>query len=195
MRSVRWLRVTSPLLFGVLLWGGGAVPEQEVEHRGVFAVIQQPTRGVTLYATGERVMVKCHTVCRPMCGTPEGAMTRANLLAIAARHAAELASVDDADDDQADAEGAEQLTSGGAGATDGGHITVIFKASPSVPAGAITALDSAKVYIESQFSDPIIIKINVSFQALGPGILGQTSSNYAQASWPQSRAGLVNGMD
>lgn len=70
-----------------------------------------------------------------------------------------------------------------------------FNATTAMPAGAVPALEEVEYYFESQFTDPISITINIAFGNLGPGILGGTSSNYLNVTWPNTRDGLINGMD
>jgi hypothetical protein len=65
----------------------------------------------------------------------------------------------------------------------------------SPPSGAQAALDAVAMYIESLFSDPITLSINVNFQSLEPGILGSTVSYVIESSWTNTRNGLINGMD
>jgi hypothetical protein len=66
----------------------------------------------------------------------------------------------------------------------------------SPPPGATAALESVATYIESVFSDPITVVVNINFESMDPGILGATSSNYAgSVSYANTRSGLVNGMD
>jgi hypothetical protein len=64
-----------------------------------------------------------------------------------------------------------------------------------MPAGALAALAEVEYFYESQFTDPITVTINIAFAALGPGILGGTSSNYMTVTWPNARDALMNGMD
>ncbi|RIK67975.1 MAG: hypothetical protein DCC66_11030 [Planctomycetota bacterium] len=59
-----------------------------------------------------------------------------------------------------------------------GGLNIVFNVSGSPPAGAVEALEAVAVYIESQFSDPITVTINIGFQAMGGGVLGATSSDY-----------------
>jgi len=76
-----------------------------------------------------------------------------------------------------------------------GLFNLVFVPSGSIPAGATAALAAAEAYIESFFSDPFTISINVSFQPLGPGILGSTSSSYGYVNYAPSRAQIVGDMD
>lgn len=72
---------------------------------------------------------------------------------------------------------------------------IVFVASGSVPAGAAAALAASETYIESFYSDPITITINISFQPLGPGVLGGTSSSYGFVNYSPMRAQIVGDMD
>lgn len=76
-----------------------------------------------------------------------------------------------------------------------GSFNLVFVASGSIPAGASAALAASEAYIESFYSDPITITINISFQPLGPGILGGTGSSYGSVSYATARAQLVGDMD
>lgn len=70
-----------------------------------------------------------------------------------------------------------------------------FNPTTAMPPGAIEALAKVKYYYESQFTDPITVNIDIAFAALGSGILGATSSSYLNVTWPNTRDGLINGMD
>lgn len=76
-----------------------------------------------------------------------------------------------------------------------GSFDVAFTVSGSPPAGATAALAAAATYIESFFSDPITININVSFQPMGAGVLGATGSSYRSATYASTRTQMVNDMD
>jgi len=76
-----------------------------------------------------------------------------------------------------------------------GSFDVAFTVSGSPPAGATTALAAAATYIESFFSDSITININCSFQPMGSGILGGTSSSYRSATYASTRTQMVGDMD
>ncbi len=78
---------------------------------------------------------------------------------------------------------------------EGPGMNLIFNTDGTVPALAITALGQVEAYIEGLFADNVTFTINVSFQNLGGGILGQTQSFYAQPSYFTVRNGLFNGMD
>jgi len=74
-------------------------------------------------------------------------------------------------------------------------LDVVFVAAASVPPAALTALGAVETFIESQFSDPITIRINISFQPLGTGILGSTGSNYRSVLYVNARPFIVADMD
>ncbi len=75
-------------------------------------------------------------------------------------------------------------------------IDIIFNAGPSVPTEAEVALGIAEAYLESLFADTITVSINVSFQAMGGGVIGSTAPSYVNGvSYTNSRNGLINGMD
>ncbi|MSR63067.1 MAG: hypothetical protein EXS08_11545 [Planctomycetes bacterium] len=74
-------------------------------------------------------------------------------------------------------------------------LDLVFVAAASVPAAALTALAGVEAFIESQFSDPITIRINISFQPLGTGILGSTGSNYRSILYVNARPKIVADMD
>ncbi|MBN1861068.1 MAG: NF038122 family metalloprotease [Candidatus Thermoplasmatota archaeon] len=66
----------------------------------------------------------------------------------------------------------------------------------SPPSGATAAINAVAAYIESKFSDPITVVINLDFESMGAGVLGSTASNYASSvTWTNTRNGLIDGMD
>ena len=66
----------------------------------------------------------------------------------------------------------------------------------SPPSGAQAAINAVAAYIESLFSDPVTVVINLGFESMSPGILGSTSSSYASSvTWANTRTGLIAGMD
>lgn len=75
------------------------------------------------------------------------------------------------------------------------RFNLVFNPTTAMPAGALPALAKVEYYFESQFTDPITVTINIAFAALGGGILGGTSSNYVNVTWPNTRDALINGMD
>ncbi|MEQ1892594.1 MAG: NF038122 family metalloprotease, partial [Planctomycetota bacterium] len=76
-----------------------------------------------------------------------------------------------------------------------GSFDVVFNVSGTPPAGATAALATVATYIESFFSDPITININCSFQAMGAGVLGATSSSYRNSTYASTRTQMVSDMD
>lgn len=76
-----------------------------------------------------------------------------------------------------------------------GSFNIVFVLSGSIPAAAPAAFAACEAYMESFFSDPITITVNVSFQVLSPGVLGSTGSSSGYVSYSPSRAQIVADMD
>ncbi len=134
----------------------------------------------TLYADGSVLELEGYTIWRPMCGTQPGAMTLSELIAIADEH------------ERLMREQPAYIVDSG---TRGAGINIVFNVSGNPPSGAAGAMAMAEAYLESLFSDPITVRINVSWQNLGGSVLGATASNYTNTNYTNSRAGLVAGMD
>lgn len=146
----------------------GAIPTLQLEL---------PKQSVLL-PSGEEVPFEAHEIWKPIC-TGAQAVKPVDLRRMVAVHevlAREPVSVIGA---------ASELNG----------FNIVFVASGSVPAGAPAALAAAETYIESFFSDPITITINISFQPLGPGVLGGTSSSYGFVNYQPMRTQLVSDMD
>ncbi len=77
------------------------------------------------------------------------------------------------------------------------NFNLVFNYDASVPAEAITALETAATYLEDLFTDALTANISIKFDSLGPGILGATSVYYTATppSWATTRASLIAGMD
>jgi len=76
-----------------------------------------------------------------------------------------------------------------------GSFNVVFVLSGSIPPAAPAAFAACESYIESFFSDPITITVNVSFQVLAPDVLGSTGSSSGYVSYSPARAQIVGDMD
>ncbi len=76
-----------------------------------------------------------------------------------------------------------------------GSFNIVFVLSGSIPAAAPAAFAACEAYMESFFSDPITITVNVSFQVLASNILGSTGSSSGYVSYSPSRAQIVADMD
>ncbi len=142
-------------------------------------IVPEGTRPAVLYESGETIDVEWNRVWRSVCfGTRE--LSTTELSAIARRHA-------------------NLMETGPVITVDSPHLigsfNVVYNVSGAIPAGALAAIATAETYIESNFSDPITITVNLSFANLGAGVLGGTGSSYGSTSWASSRAGLVAGMD
>jgi hypothetical protein len=76
-----------------------------------------------------------------------------------------------------------------------GSFNVVFVLSGSLPPAAPAAFAACEAYIDSFFSDPITITVNVSFQVLSPGVLGSTGSSSGYVTYAPARAMIVSDMD
>jgi hypothetical protein len=75
-----------------------------------------------------------------------------------------------------------------------GGFNIVFVGS-GLPAAAVTALTACETYLESFFSDPITVTIQVSFQTLDKKYLGYTSSSRVTALYTTARPMVVADMD
>lgn len=143
-------------------------------------VAQLPDQVATRYFDGAEESVHMKEVWRLMCGSNAAGYTADDL-----RYQAEQQRI--------------EFENGPVKVVDSGTragLNIVFNLGSSVPSEAQTALATAEAYIESQFSDPVTVSINMSFAALGTGILGQTGSYYvSNYSYSGSRAALVADMD
>ncbi len=157
-----------------------------------FFIEPGPVRESTLYSDGSVIELQTETLSRLMCGSDPTGVTVEDLRRMAEENRAAFAT-------GKDVVVVSGGTSGGGTPRDPGGprvgLNIIFYVS-SPPAGAAAALEDVATYLESVFTDSITVSINVYFQNLGGGVLGQTSSTYAGApSWAATRSGLINGMD
>lgn len=136
---------------------------------------------------GVDVVHKVTTIWRPMCGTPEGLLTEADLKRIAEENEAafgpgkEVTIID--------------TPRAGFGARQGAF-NIVFAIGAGGPAGSNASFAAAEAYLESKYSDPITIQINVSWSNLGSGVIGATGSNFVNGiAYSTVRTGLVNRMD
>lgn len=179
----------------LLSWGGGqtgqAAParpsgiptgvfdEPEVPSFVPSLVRSLPPQSITL-PSGEVADFGAHTIWRPIC-TGAGAVSQDELERMVLAH--------------------ERLVRRPSHVLDTtpiqriGSFNVVFVLSGSIPPAAPAAFAACEAYIESFFSDPITITINVSFQVLSPGVLGSTGSSSGYVSYSPSRAQIVADMD
>ncbi len=135
---------------------------------------------VERYADGLQAMLPCESTWRYMCGSDTTGFTNDDLMDIAASCAAL---------------GAQGVTATINNTAAQSGFDVVFNIVGSIPIGAADALAVAETVIESAFTDPITVTIELSFADLGPTVLGSTGSFQLSDSWSSSRAGLVSGMD
>lgn len=136
-------------------------------------------------ATGNRLLLPRQSVTRPMCGSDTRNVTVADLSRWE-RESTELFA----------ANGLGVLGEQDTGVSPrGAAVDVVFNLDGTVPPLAVAAFNTAEAYIESIWGDPISFTVNVSFANLGSGVIGATSSNYVERTYPQARDGLINGKD
>jgi len=136
-----------------------------------------PPLTAVLYDTGETVELPVHAIWRPACSG--GDVSYEELQRMVLGHY--LAAVS----------GPATVVDSGARA----GFDLVYVVSGSIPSGALAAISAAESYLEGLFTDPITVTIAVSFQPLGPGVLGGTGSTYGYVSYTGTRQVLVAGMD
>lgn len=178
------------LAVGLVMAVGGTAGAQQfaadpaLQDQGALPFARQPSLlvheqpRVAFDLEGQPFLMPVHRVWKPACNTPLGAMTAADLARMDRTHQDAFA-----DPDKVIVIDNTQELNG---------FNVVYVIGANVPTAALASFTAAEAYIESQFSDPITITVSVSFAALGPGILGGTSSSYGYVSYAGSRTGLVN---
>lgn len=137
---------------------------------------------VQYYYDGHEGSVQVMTRWKYMCGSDTNQGSVEDLAQIAANHAAAMT------------DGPKTILGGNGSRA--GQLNVVYVLDSSVPPAAVNSFALAKAYIESKFSNPIVVVVNVNFGPLGSGIIGGTSSASAPLqSYADSRAGLVAGKD
>ena len=158
-------------------------PESSLRTSLPSALVVLPSQSSMLYATGEVVETDWIEVWQAMCGSRRGAASASALARIAEVHHREI--------NQRDGLRIVDTPPNGVAA----NLNVVFVLGASVPAAAVPAFLKVEQYLEAQFTDTVTVTINVSFAALGTGILGATTPAYTTATYKNSRAGLYNGRD
>jgi len=136
-----------------------------------------------IYTTGEQVTLPVKQVWRPMCGSDTRGMTPDDLKAIAEAHEKRFA----------DPKNIRVVDTPHYGPRT--NVNIVYNLDATVPAAAVASFATAEAYIESQWSDPITVTVNVTFAALGPGIIGSTGSSETTQSYTTIRNGLINNRD
>lgn len=176
----------------VLVWNGGDAQPRAVRTSGAQVTeaapvvatappslrIELPAQQVVL-PSGVSVDFGAHEIWKPVC-TTAGRLDEDGLRQLVAVHKALAQQPGRVIDDPT-----ERVNG----------FNIVFVTSGNVPAGAAAALAASEAYIESFFADPITITINVSFQPLGPGVLGGTSSSYGFVNYAPARTQIVGDMD
>ncbi len=160
-----------------------APPESTLRSQLPSSLVIGPTENSTLYATGEVIETQWIEVWQAMCGGNRWAMTSDALARAARTHHREI-------NGGTDLRVVDTPPNGVAAA-----FNVVFVLAASVPAAAVPAFAKVEQYLEAQFTDSVTVTIDVSFAALGSGILGATTPIYTTATYKISRTGLYNNRD
>lgn len=128
---------------------------------------------------GEKLMVPVFEYWRPICGGDPSAMGVAGLQASIDAHESLME------------EGGLEIDA--TQSLDG--FNVIFTVGGTVPPSALPAIEAVEQYVESLWSDPVTLRISISFQSLAPGVLGSAGSSLLAVPFTTARTGLVNGRD
>jgi hypothetical protein len=162
----------------------GAVQETVVPTYVPSLRRELPRQTITL-PSGERVDIGAHENWKPICtGSGAGTMTRDELERSALVHNLLIRRPGHVIDTTPTTT-REKI----------GSFNVVFVLSGSIPPAAPAAFAACESYIESFFSDPMTITVNVSFQVLSPGVLGSTGSSSGYVSYSPARAMIVADMD
>lgn len=143
-----------------------------------------PPTPVRRYLDDSREMLPTELVWRPMCGGPARDADPAELRQLAERAL-----------DRAANSFARPLNAVASSAPASTGLDLVFAIGSSVPAAAVAAIAEVEFFIESQFTDPVTVMINLDYAAMGPNVLGGTVSAYVQDSWIDVRDALQAGMD
>ena len=162
---------------------GGSIAtgaEDGIARQPAAAVVVAPGRVIRtrLFADGRTVDVPSQTVWRPICGSDPAALDAVQLAELARRWDG--------------AATAQQIAADGAPPA---QFDLAFHITTSVPSGAQEAIDAVERYLESQFSDPTTLVVDLKFSALPPGVLGATSVAFMSLAWSDVRSGLIGYMD
>lgn len=141
----------------------------------------------TLYHSGEVVDTEWTETWKPICSSDLAGVTTPDLVTWASNHMETFSKAGPGD--------IIVIDTTGEGGVSGAGINLVFNIGSGVPSSALAAIAAVETYLEAQFSDPITISINISFQAMGAGVLGATSSYFTSSTYTTARSGLINGQD
>jgi len=156
---------------------------EDHQHSQLYYSEPGPKVETTLYHDGTTQEVETHNVWRPMCGSDMGDMTQEQFAEFVQTLKAQAAAMP------------HELMD--TPAPHGAGLNINFTVGGSPPAGATAAIAAVETYLESVFGDPINVNIQITFQAMGGGVLGATASNFTGSSnnYSTVRTALINGMD
>lgn len=156
-------------------------PATEGGRRGVLPPVIVRDLGLERIETydGEKLMVPVFECWRPICGGDPSAMGVAGLQASIDVHESLME------------EGGLEIDS----TQSINGFNVVFTVGGTVPSSALPAIQAVEQYVESLWSDPVTLRISISFQSLAPGVLGSAGSSLLAVPYSTGRSGLVNGRD
>ena len=160
----------------------GQIQVEAARPRASYVEAALPTTA-TPYLSDRSVPAAVETVWRPICGGDNSQVTRADLqqLATLSRALAERAAGDG--------------VVAAAGGPSPSGFDLILNQTTSFPPAAMTALADIEKYIESRFTDPVAVQVNIAFAPLGGAILGSTGVTYVQSTWATVQPALQADMD
>ncbi len=147
---------------------------------------ERPAETITLYTDRSKVTMPSHTRWSYMCGSDTTHATIGELQKMAEIARGEIAGLA--------FKPATVISTAGNPSPQGG-LNIIFESPCPLPPEAAAALESAATYIESQFGNPIEVRILVAFVTLSPGVIGSTGSVFFNVSYPFVHDGLIASKD
>ena len=156
-------------------------PVRDGGRRGVLPPVVVRDLGQEQVETyeGEKLMVPVFECWRPICGGDPSAMDASALEASIGLHESLM------EEGGLEIDATQSLNG----------FNVIFTVGGTVPSSALPAIQAVEQYVESLWSDPVTLRISISFQSLAPGVLGSAGSSLLAVPFTTARAGLVNGRD
>lgn len=157
-------------------------PAQSEVHPTPYLIVNRGLQAATIRHTGERVLLEGGQVWRPMCGSDMSQITVDDLAQIR-------------DQTMAAAQSENVIVIDNTSPARGSGLNIIFTLDSSVPAAAVDAIATAEAFIESQFGDPVTVRMFIDFASLGGSTIGATGSNDVNINWSTARNALIAGKD
>ena len=160
-----------------------AVPADLGHDHGTLAWVEPQPPTFVVYNDGTTAWAESDTLWKYICGSNTAGLTVDDLRNAALEQEAILASQPD------DVVIVDNNTRGANNA-----FNVVFVAI-GFPDDGLRALQRAETYIENTFDDPMTVQVQLIYQSLPPGVLGQTGSNRINTAWSVSGPLMIAGMD